>query len=146
LSTSGSVSAAEFRVLWTSHQETANAAAVSEAARLQTTSAGPPTGMSRIRWRRRARVGKTARGAAGLGRGFAMDPALTGTRQFGTGDAVAGALKMAVPASGRRQQARSGLAVPDFDDCVENIHHSRATGPSAFRTRNPDSASAAEGR
>jgi hypothetical protein len=34
LSTSGSVSAAEFRALWISHQETSNAAAVSEAARL----------------------------------------------------------------------------------------------------------------
>jgi hypothetical protein len=92
LSTSGSVSAAECRALWTSHQETANAAAVSEAARLRTTLAGPPTGMSRIRWRWRewARVGKTAGGAAGLGRGFAMDPALPGTRQFGAGDAVAG--------------------------------------------------------
>ncbi|MCU1563851.1 MAG: hypothetical protein JWN05_2230 [Arthrobacter sp.] len=53
LSTSGSVSAAECRALWTSPQETANAAAVLEAARLQTTLAGLPTGMSRIRWRRR---------------------------------------------------------------------------------------------
>ncbi|MCU1563850.1 MAG: hypothetical protein JWN05_2229 [Arthrobacter sp.] len=74
-----------------------------------------------------------------------MFPALPGTRQFGAGDAVGG-LEMAVAASGRRQQARSGLAVPDFDDCVENIHHSRATGPSAFKTRNPGSASAVEGR
>jgi hypothetical protein len=55
--------------------------------------------LARREW---ARVGKTARGAAGLGRGFEVDPALPGTRQFGAGDAVAGGLKMAVAASGRR--------------------------------------------
>jgi hypothetical protein len=105
----------------------------------QITSTGPATGMSRIRCRRREcrRVPMTPQ--AGQPDSVVLSTWILRWPKPGISVSTrwSGRLKIAVAASGHGEVSPVKARSPVIDECVENIHHNRATGPSACKTRNP---------